>query len=374
MAALAWLAARVPGTHRRIARANLQAALPAMDPGRIEAAMYRHLSLSLLEALHLRTDLVDLPVETRQVLAAALAQGRGAVVATGHIGNWELFAQRMAREFPVTVVAKNTYDPRLTALVHRFRTQLGMEVLWRGDALLRDQIAAALLRGRVLALLIDQRTKVPSVDVPFFGRPAPTPAAAALLALKHQTPLLVGWSQRQDDGRHVVHLEDVRAQGDVDVPALTAVLTARLEAAIVVRPEQWVWLHERWRGLTSEQYRYRPATQKRGTMAVANAREIFEAALPARLKDNPDLVSSVAAAYKFVVSGDGGGTWIVDLSQPGGRITEGDAEAGCTISIADADLVSVVNGQLNAQMAFMSGKLKVAGDMGLAMKLTTLFG
>jgi len=109
-------------------------------------------------------------------------------------------------------------------------------------------------------------------------------------------------------------------------------------------------------------------------MPVSSAKEIFEKQIPNRLSENPDLAGKINATYKFTVQGDGGGTWFVDLTQGSGVISESDADANCSITIGDKDLVDVVNGKLNAQMAFMSGKLKVAGDMALAMKLTQLFG
>ncbi len=109
-------------------------------------------------------------------------------------------------------------------------------------------------------------------------------------------------------------------------------------------------------------------------MAVANAKEVFDTYLPQRFKDKPDVVEKINSSYKFVLEGDGGGTWVVDLTQPGGAVTEGDGEAACTITMAAADFVEMMNGNLNAQMAFMSGKLKVAGDMGLALKLQSLLG
>jgi putative sterol carrier protein len=109
-------------------------------------------------------------------------------------------------------------------------------------------------------------------------------------------------------------------------------------------------------------------------MAVAAASEVFEQQMPARLAAKPDLAQKINAVYKFVVNGDGGGTWIVDLKQPGGKITKGDGEANCTITVGAQDFVDIVNGKTNAQMAFMTGKLKVAGDMGLAMKLSQLLG
>ncbi|OGQ80956.1 MAG: sterol-binding protein [Deltaproteobacteria bacterium RIFOXYA12_FULL_58_15] len=108
-------------------------------------------------------------------------------------------------------------------------------------------------------------------------------------------------------------------------------------------------------------------------MAVTTAKEVFETELPNRFKAKPDIVAKINSTYKFVLDGDAGGTWIVDLTD-GGKITAGEGTAACTITMKSADFVDMINGKLNAQMAFMSGKLKVAGDMGLALKLQSLFG
>ncbi len=109
-------------------------------------------------------------------------------------------------------------------------------------------------------------------------------------------------------------------------------------------------------------------------MAVSTAAEIFDKHMPDRLKAKPDLIQKINSTYKFIVTGDGGGTWLVDLTQPGGKIAAGDGPAKCTITVGAKELVDIVNGKLNAQMAFMTGKLKVGGDMGLALKLGSLLG
>ncbi len=107
-------------------------------------------------------------------------------------------------------------------------------------------------------------------------------------------------------------------------------------------------------------------------MAAANAKEVFEKHLPERLKAKPDVVTKINSSYKFIITGDSGGTWVVDLTKPGGAISAGESDAKCTITMASGDFVDLMNGKLNPQMAFMSGKLKVAGDMGLALKLGSL--
>jgi SCP-2 sterol transfer family protein len=103
---------------------------------------------------------------------------------------------------------------------------------------------------------------------------------------------------------------------------------------------------------------------------VESIKDLFERHMPERLKAKPDVVAKINAVYQFNVSGPGGGAWSVDCTAPGGLVAAGTSGvARCTVVITDADLLNVVNGKLNPQMAFMSGKLKIQGDMGLAMKL-----
>ena len=105
-------------------------------------------------------------------------------------------------------------------------------------------------------------------------------------------------------------------------------------------------------------------------MAASSVKDVFEKHMPERLRNKPDVVAKINSVYQFNISGPDGGQWSVDCTKPGGAITTGQAAgAKCTVNCADADFLNIVNGKLNAQMAFMSGKLKIQGDMGLAMKL-----
>lgn len=92
-----------------------------------------------------------------------------------------------------------------------------------------------------------------------------------------------------------------------------------------------------------------------------------------KLAKNPELVSKLNTIYQFKINGPNGGDWYVDLTKPGGEIVQGtNPEAKCTITMNDADFIAVVQGTLNTQMAFMTGKLKIQGDMALALKLQNL--
>lgn len=103
-----------------------------------------------------------------------------------------------------------------------------------------------------------------------------------------------------------------------------------------------------------------------------NAREIFDG-MKSRVEANPSKVASLKASYQFELTGDGGGTFHANFDNGAYDIGEGPAaNAGCTVTMAASDFVALVEGKLNPTSAFMTGKLKLKGDMGLAMKLQSV--
>ena len=110
-------------------------------------------------------------------------------------------------------------------------------------------------------------------------------------------------------------------------------------------------------------------------MSDLTTKSIFEEKISGDLKPNPDKVAGINAVYQFNITGDNGGTYYVDLTGDAPAVSAGTSDnANCTITAADNDFIDMVSGKLNGQMAFMTGKLKIAGDMGLAMKLQKLIG
>jgi KDO2-lipid IV(A) lauroyltransferase len=256
---LGHVAATVDLPDRRRAERNLAKALPelsAREHSRISRKMFVHLAVSGIEIIHVEQFLrgprrVRLDDDSRAVLDAAVAEGRGVMAVAGHLGNWELMAQLIAVEgYAVTSIAKPLYDPRLTRWVHHHRTRWGHQILWRGDKGLSKELLGVLRRGGVLGMLIDQDTRVRGEFVTFFGRPAHTATAPASLALRTGAAVVVGRSWRDRHEHHVVFERlDVPAEGEQEtrVRELTALLSAHLETAIREHPEQWVWLHDRWK-------------------------------------------------------------------------------------------------------------------------------
>ncbi len=91
------------------------------------------------------------------------------------------------------------------------------------------------------------------------------------------------------------------------------------------------------------------------------------------LAANPDALSGINATYQFTLTGEPEGSWMMVLSDDEKSVNEGVADAAdCTITMDSGDFMAMIEGRLNPQMAFMTGKLKVAGEMGLALKLQAI--
>jgi putative sterol carrier protein len=103
---------------------------------------------------------------------------------------------------------------------------------------------------------------------------------------------------------------------------------------------------------------------------MATAKEKMQQAAE-KIASNTAMAKQIGAVYKFVLEGDGGGTWIMDLRDDP-KIVEGDGEAQCTILMAAGDYVDMMEGRAQGQQLFFMGKLRIEGDMGLAMKLQSL--
>lgn len=255
------LAFRLAGGERDKALASLEKAFPQSSPQErwaLALQSFRHLGRAAFEVACIRQidrdfdRWVQWPSEVRAVLDRALSRGKGVVFVSGHVGNWELLARRVALAgYPCQTIAKETTDPKLTALVEKFRAQGKLRSIWRGQDGAAKQMLRALRAGEILGLLIDQDTQVQSLFVPFFGHPASTPRAAADLALRTGAAVVMGFCQRGPDGRYRMVMKEVPAvRGadlEADAVALTARMTSEIEQAIRLEPAQWVWMHRRWK-------------------------------------------------------------------------------------------------------------------------------
>jgi KDO2-lipid IV(A) lauroyltransferase len=224
---------------------------------KIVRASFRNIIRSFIEvvkfdAIRLQLD-TYVDVEGWEHAEAAWRQQQGAIVVTGHVGNWELLAAYFGlKGFPIAAVARRVYDPRINDLIVGFRGENGVQTILRESPSASREILSVLRRNGVLAMLIDQDTRAPSVSVPFFGRQARTPAAAAALALRRDVPVIAAFAQRRPGGGHrLIVMPQLRIEptGDRkrDILELTRLFSRVIEDRIRANPVEWVWWHRRWR-------------------------------------------------------------------------------------------------------------------------------
>lgn len=251
-----WL---LPG-RRRVAHANLAlafgAALGPRERRGLARATFRHLGVTVLECCRLFFGppgrmLERVRVEGVEHVKAALAEGRGVFYFGAHLGNWELLAAaHTLTGFPVSAVVRPLDNPFLEALLARARQRGSIGLIPKRRAL-RD-VRAALARGECVGIMLDQNAGRRGVFVPFFGELASTSRSLAVLALKTGAPAIPAFIHRRPDGSHQVTLEPPIAlertgQLEHDVEIATRRFTETIERHVRAHPEQWFWVHRRWK-------------------------------------------------------------------------------------------------------------------------------
>jgi KDO2-lipid IV(A) lauroyltransferase len=239
---------------------NLALAYPEITTDKrkdLAREVFEHFGMAAAECINIRklkdlTSYVEMEPASRRVMDDVMARGRGVVYATAHCGNWELMARALSRcGYPVNTIGRRSYDPRFTRLIDRFRHQGAVNTLWRGEPDLLQRMTRVLKKGELMGLLIDQDTKVPGAFVPFFGKSAHTPTAAALVARNAEAPVVTGFNHRLPEGGYRIVVQEYVPS---DLPDLeqavledTRQMTARIEAHIREHPAEWVWMHRRWK-------------------------------------------------------------------------------------------------------------------------------
>ncbi len=248
------LAYRLSKKHRNRALSNLALAYPSMsEDERIELAQrcFRHFG-------RITADFLRSPVRTSQEVLdsserigfdnidEALKHGKGAILVSGHIGNWERATHCVvASGYKLTVVVRDANDSDLNRHVLRIRETHGVEVLSRGNA--ARGILTKLKQNELVAILPDQNSG--DIYVPFFGKPCGTVTGPGAIHARTGCPVLPVYSAWIAPGRYRMSalppLSPV--EGFEPVEGMTRAINDSLEAAIRETPEQWLWFHDRWK-------------------------------------------------------------------------------------------------------------------------------
>jgi KDO2-lipid IV(A) lauroyltransferase len=241
---------------------------------RLAQAHYHHLLQLGIELLRFRAMSEQrkrslVAVENVAAFAQALARGKGILVLTGHFGNWEVATVAGLSRFPhmrgrIHFIRRPIKPRWLDRFINaRFR-RAGFGVLPKRGSL--DAILDRLAAGDAIVFPFDQHAGPPDgIEVDFFGTPAWTFKSLALIALASDATVLPAASWREPDGRHVLRFEERLAlipYADVgeQIRRNTTAYNAALERLIVRHPEQWYWVHRRWKRIGSIARRRRAAT------------------------------------------------------------------------------------------------------------------
>ncbi len=260
--ALAWLIYKVDVRHRVVGIDNLKMAYgdryTAADRDRIVRGVYLHFCMMIMELLHLprKIHLTNwrqyVSLVGHEPILDRLMTGGPIILLTGHYGNWELAGYLFGLfGYPTYSVARTLDNPYLDRFLRSFRERTGQKLIPKAGGY--DQILEVLQSGRALSMLADQDAGQRGLFVDFFGRPASTHKAIALLAIEHQAPVVVGVARRVGPGfryeirsADVIHPSDFSGTAD-DARLLTQRYTSALEELICQDPTQYLWLHRRWK-------------------------------------------------------------------------------------------------------------------------------
>jgi KDO2-lipid IV(A) lauroyltransferase len=276
-----WLAARLAAafafvvhrclprklTRYHVAQENIRASFPDMSDHEVDRLIYgmwKHLFQMVAEIVQLPRrwklidvlDLVEFRGKTEVV--RTLLGDRPAILLAGHYGNWEMAVSTFGQfGFPMGVVARDLDNPALHQWFEGFRRFTGHYTISKNGG--SNEMLAELERGGRLAMLGDQDAGPGGVFVDFFGRPASTFKSIALLAIEYDAVLVVGYGRRLEttlsDGwpRYEVGCEAIIDPRDFQtanaVKEMTQAYTSALESAVRRSPEQYFWIHRRWKSV-----------------------------------------------------------------------------------------------------------------------------
>jgi KDO2-lipid IV(A) lauroyltransferase len=243
--------------HRERARANLRMVFPDWGEAkvrRVARAVFVHFGKTgarflRAPALSREEVLASVRCEGLHLIRDALAEGRGAILITAHIGNWERMAHYFALNgIPLSVIARDANDEISNEIVNRTRRSQGFEVYSRSTAVRR--VLRDLQQNRCVGILPDQNAQ--EAFVPFFGKPAGTVLGPAMFHLHTNAPILTTFCIEEEGGSyHVIvnRLELPQRSGDREKDAIAIMehINEAIERVVREHPEQWLWLHDRWR-------------------------------------------------------------------------------------------------------------------------------
>lgn len=197
-----------------------------------------------------RNAIID-PIDRRR-FDESIAMGRGVIIAVPHLANWDLAGVGLQRlGYPMTFIVRKQKNPLFDQYLNQMRSHLGSDVIERDDPVLIRKVIRALKQGRVVAILIDLRSRHQDLQLPFLGQTADLSRGLGLMSHLANCPVVPAYAKRTDDGRHQWHFKDAvmpdrAADRNQDAARIVRDSLPPLEHAIRSAPEQYFWFNKRW--------------------------------------------------------------------------------------------------------------------------------
>ncbi len=257
---LAGLAYPFLKSRREVALRNLRNAFPEMNElwrEQIAFQSFKNISATFIELLwsqNLTKEGIKqrVCIDNFDLLERLREKKKGIVFLTAHFGSWELAIQSVSVYTDATVftIAKSQSNELVDHLINRWRELFGLKIVPMGASV--REILRTLQQGGIIALAADQTAPKESVSVEFFGRQVPTFQGPAIFCLKTGAPIVLGCTVRQETGNYKMHLahvpsDDLVGLSDENVLELTQRQVHMTEEIIRQYPEQWMWMHKRWK-------------------------------------------------------------------------------------------------------------------------------
>lgn len=245
------------GIRTHVARENLKMVFPDHSKQQIKSIIkevYRNMAITAAESFFCKKEKLyeQVRLEGWENLQEAQALGRGVLMASAHMGNWELAGPYIATHYPLGVIYKPLRNRFLDAYLNRDRIRHNILLIEKKTAL--RGILKALAEHYIVTIMVDQNARRDGIVIDFLGYPASTFTGVAKIAIKTGAPIIIAIAVRQDQGKHRFHFEKLIDPQDFSpdesgVRELTSLVTRRIEKYILAYPGQWFWVHRRWAGV-----------------------------------------------------------------------------------------------------------------------------
>lgn len=265
---LAYLAAEIVGIRRKLVDENLRHAFPDMSPAQrreLTLKMWEHLFQLVIEVAHSPRKIHD--VNWRKIVDLVdvekahrlLCEDRPLIFVTGHFGNFEIGGYLLGLlGYPTYTIARKLDNPYLNDFVEEFREITGQHILSKNDG--AEPVMEVLERNETLTLLADQHAGRRGYWIDFFGRPASAYKAIAVMSLKYNAPVAVCYATRLSDRpmhfrMKIAGIYDPKKPipGIESVKDITQWYSSLLEEGIREQPDQYWWIHNRWKSRDKSQ-------------------------------------------------------------------------------------------------------------------------